>query len=149
MCSPSSRAAGRCRCRPIVWGPPRCAAPTCSPSTTSRAANGWTASTVTGAFAAWGYDEARRYKESGAGALRRRLAERLADDADLELGEATVAACAASDHALDALVCALVTRAAALGLTRPVPSSEDGARIAREGWIHLPLPDSLGRLARA
>lgn len=101
-----------------------------------------------GAFAAWGYADARRYKEPGAGELRRRLAERLQDDADLELGEATVAACAASDHALDALVCALVTRAAALGLTRPVPPDEDAARIAREGWIHLPLPDSLGRLAR-
>jgi hypothetical protein len=50
---------------------------------------------------------------------------------------------------LDALVCALVTRAAALGLTRPVPLDEDAARIAREGWIHLPLSDSLGRLARA
>jgi hypothetical protein len=101
-----------------------------------------------GAFAAWGYVEARRYKEGGAGDLRRRLAERLQDDADLELGEATVAACAASDHALDALVCALVTRAAALGLTQPVPAGEDPARIAREGWIHLPLADSLGRLAQ-
>jgi hypothetical protein len=100
-----------------------------------------------GAFAAWGYEDARRYKERGAGELRRRLAERLADDAGLELGEATIAACAASDHALDALVCALVTRAVALGLTRPVPPAEDAARIAREGWIHLPLPGSLRRLA--
>jgi hypothetical protein len=101
-----------------------------------------------GAFAAWGYAEARKYKEPGARDLRRALAERLQDDADLELSEATVAACAASDHALDSLVCALITRAAALGLTRAVPSDEDPARIAREGWIHLPLPDSLGRLAR-
>lgn len=101
-----------------------------------------------GAFAAWGYEDARRYKEPRAMDLRRRLAERLADDADLELSEATVAACTASDHALDALVCSLVTRAATLGLTHAVPADEDAVRIAREGWIHLPLPDSLGRLAR-
>jgi hypothetical protein len=42
---------------------------------------------------------------------------------------------AAGDHALDALLCALVARAAALGLTHPPPVSE---LVAREGWIHVP-----------
>jgi hypothetical protein len=89
----------------------------------------------------------RGYKERGAIDQRRAMAERLADEADLELTEATVAACAAGDHALDALVCSLVARARTLGLTHPAPPAHR-AQIAREGWIHLPLPGSLRQLAR-
>ncbi len=45
--------------------------------------------------------------------------------------------CVEIDHAFDALVAALATRAAALGqLVRPDPA--DRARAAREGWIVLP-----------
>jgi predicted nuclease with RNAse H fold len=41
------------------------------------------------------------------------------------------------DHDLDALLCALLARAAATGRSHPPP--EDAAEIAaREGWIHLP-----------
>lgn len=50
------------------------------------------------------------------------------------------------DHKFDALVSALVARAAALGLTDP-PPPELVERAGREGWIHLPGADSLGRLA--
>jgi predicted nuclease with RNAse H fold len=46
-----------------------------------------------------------------------------------------VAACVASDDCLDALVCALVARAAALGGTHP---PEDVPLARAEGWIHLP-----------
>lgn len=53
----------------------------------------------------------------------------------------------ASDHALDALLCALIARAAALGETHPPPPELDAAVIAREGWIHLPRAGSLARLA--
>ncbi len=46
---------------------------------------------------------------------------------------------AESDHnCFDALVCALVARAAALGLTQLPEREEDADRAAREGWIHLP-----------
>lgn len=46
-------------------------------------------------------------------------------------------ACAQSDHAFDALIASLTTRAAALGKTlRPQPAQRITAR--REGWIHLP-----------
>jgi predicted nuclease with RNAse H fold len=46
---------------------------------------------------------------------------------------------AMSDHnSFDALVCALVARAAALGLTQQPESGEEADRAAREGWIHLP-----------
>lgn len=55
---------------------------------------------------------------------------------------------AASDHnCFDALVCSLIARAAALGLTQP-PEEADADRATREGWIHLPtnpLPDLLER----
>ena len=51
-------------------------------------------------------------------------------------------ACVDSDDALDAVLCALIARAAALGLTEPPPTED--LRLARtEGWIHLPDPGSL------
>jgi predicted nuclease with RNAse H fold len=44
-----------------------------------------------------------------------------------------------SDHnCFDALVCSLVARAAALGLTQPPDRGEEADRATREGWIHLP-----------
>lgn len=55
---------------------------------------------------------------------------------------------ATSADALDALVAALVTRAATLGLT-PRPEPHDHPRAAREGWIALPAPGSLERLPTA
>lgn len=46
---------------------------------------------------------------------------------------------AGSDHnCFDALVCSLVARAAALGLTQPPGSGEEAERATREGWIHVP-----------
>jgi predicted nuclease with RNAse H fold len=46
---------------------------------------------------------------------------------------------AASDHnCFDALVCSLVARAAAQGLTQPPEPGEEADRATREGWIHLP-----------
>ena len=56
-------------------------------------------------------------------------------------------ACVDSDDALDAVLCALIARAAALGLTEPPPTED--LRLARtEGWIHLPRKSSLGELLR-
>jgi hypothetical protein len=50
--------------------------------------------------------------------------------------------CATVHDAFDALVAALVARAALLGLTElPPPAARELA--AEEGWIHLPLPGSL------
>lgn len=56
--------------------------------------------------------------------------------------------CRASDDALDAVVAALVARAAALGLCEG-PPPHLAAIAAREGWIALPAPDALDRLAGA
>jgi predicted nuclease with RNAse H fold len=46
---------------------------------------------------------------------------------------------AESDHnCFDAVVCSLVARAAALGLTQPPQRGDEADRATREGWIHLP-----------
>jgi predicted nuclease with RNAse H fold len=64
----------------------------------------------------------------------------------LDLTAATEA-CVASDDALDALLVALVARAAGIAQTIPPPSSGEAAeRVAREGWIQLPKPGSLEQL---
>jgi hypothetical protein len=66
----------------------------------------------------------------------------------LDLGAAARRLCRGSDDALDAVVAALVARAAALGLCDgPPPRLADTA--AREGWIALPAADALDRLAGA
>jgi hypothetical protein len=53
-----------------------------------------------------------------------------------------------SDHAFDALICALATRAAALGLTYLPPV--DVHELAEvEGWIHAPRPGTLDQLIDA
>jgi Protein of unknown function (DUF429) len=52
-----------------------------------------------------------------------------------------------NEHAFDALIAALVARTTTLGLTvRPCNEQEERAA-AVEGWIHLPKPGSLARLA--
>src|SRR5262249_14932764 len=56
---------------------------------------------------------------------------------------------ASSDHnCFDALVCSLVARAAAQGLTQPPDPGDEADRATREGWIHVPtnpLPHLLER----
>ncbi|MDV7100016.1 DUF429 domain-containing protein [Gordonia amicalis] len=50
------------------------------------------------------------------------------------------------DDAFDAVITALIARAAALGRTTP-PSAEDRAVASREGWIHVPDGDLGGLIA--
>jgi hypothetical protein len=76
---------------------------------------------------------------------RRQLAQAIVDATMgwLDLDPEGVSSIAASDHLLDALVSALVARAAAVGLTLPIP--EDARAVAAiEGWIHLPPRQPLG-----
>jgi predicted nuclease with RNAse H fold len=54
--------------------------------------------------------------------------------------------CADTDHALDALVSALVARAVAVGATRQPDRRQSGAA-KRQGWIHVPT-DVIGALKR-
>jgi hypothetical protein len=52
----------------------------------------------------------------------------------------------AEDHALDALLAALLARAAACGLVEPIPEADQEAARS-EGWIAIPTQGSLDRLA--
>jgi predicted nuclease with RNAse H fold len=62
-------------------------------------------------------------------------------------GDATWMEVRRSDHAFDALVCALVSRAHQRGLCHPIPL-ELRAAAAREGWIAVPVPGSLDSLGQ-
>lgn len=53
--------------------------------------------------------------------------------------------CARNDDAFDALIAAIVARAAAQGRTVR-PMGDDAERATREGWIAVPVPGSLERL---
>lgn len=53
-----------------------------------------------------------------------------------------------SDHNLDAVICAILARVVACQLALPIPPEHREAALL-EGWIHLPLPDALRRLASA
>ena len=99
------------------------------------------------ALRVWGF-ESRRYKRMAGASARSALvsAFRAATDGWLGLNEEQWRRCAASDDVYDALVAALVTRAAACRLVDPCPS-ELREVAAREGWIMLPVRDSLALLA--
>lgn len=56
------------------------------------------------------------------------------------------ALCMKTDDALDAVLCALIARAAERGLTLGPETEEQSARAPVEGWIHLPRLGSLGSL---
>ncbi|MCY3599262.1 MAG: DUF429 domain-containing protein [Gemmatimonadetes bacterium] len=95
----------------------------------------------------WGFPS-RGYKRTKGAAVRARLVSDLAErTADwLNLSEEYWARCKASDDMLDALVAALVARAASKGCCEPIPPS-DRELAKEEGWIALPRTGSLGQLA--
>lgn len=70
---------------------------------------------------------------------------RAGDDGWIRVPKDAKEAYIATDHALDALVCALVARAAMLGLVAAVPA-DDAEHARAEGWIALPRTDSLRAL---
>jgi hypothetical protein len=57
--------------------------------------------------------------------------------------------CVDSDDFLDAFLCALIARAAAVGQTAWPKKKKEWKAARAEGWIHLPRPDSLPKLVRA
>ncbi len=86
------------------------------------------------ALKTWGLPH-RGYKGGDNRTVRDRLvADVLGAAPWLDLGGFD-ALCVESDHALDAVLCALLARAVRSGLTEP-PDDDDRARV--EGWIHLP-----------
>lgn len=100
-----------------------------------------------GALRRWDLD-ASGYKGSDKAALQALTAAVLGALPALELSVDDEQLCASVDDAFDALVAALVARAALLGLT-DLPPRARYEQAAEEGWIHLPLRGSLPLLARS
>jgi Protein of unknown function (DUF429) len=100
-----------------------------------------------GALRRWGFPS-RNYKRKDNAAVRRELLDRLlAETAGwLRIEGPDAERCCANDDALDAVVAALIARAAAIGLVEEIPPAERAAA-RREGWVAVPFADSLGRLA--
>jgi hypothetical protein len=94
----------------------------------------------------WGFASTGYKRRDGASNLRALLGRlRARTRGWLELGPPAHRLCGTSDDALDAVVAALVARAAALGLCE-TPPPHLAAAAAREGWIALPAADALDRL---
>ena len=93
----------------------------------------------------WGL-VSRGYKGVKNAAVLAKLFGELLETCDwLSLREEDATLLAWNDHAFDALISALVARAAMLGRTLPVPQ-ERRTVAATEGWIQIPEPGSLAHL---
>jgi predicted nuclease with RNAse H fold len=90
----------------------------------------------------------RKYKHKENAEARNALVEQLvARTAEwLTIPSSHVERCQADDDALDALIAALIARAAALNLVEPIPEDEQ-TEARREGWVAVPMRRSLDRLA--
>lgn len=98
------------------------------------------------ALSIWGFP-ARGYKGPKKKGARAKLVGKFADKtkAWLTLTEEDQSRCRESDDSFDALVAALVARAAAIDCCEPIPP-KDLDLAAEEGWIALPRPGSLRKL---
>ena len=99
------------------------------------------------ALSVWGFTSLG-YKRAKGSAVRARLVNDLAArTADwLALSRTDWALCRDSDDMLDALVAALIARAAAINRCEPIPAG-DHMLAMEEGWIALPRSGSLAELA--
>jgi predicted RNase H-like nuclease len=86
----------------------------------------------------WGLPHQRYKQDKGAIIRSQALDQLLATLPTLVLDGEAVDRCRRSDDAFDALVCALVARAAALGLTTTPRPGDQTTRARVEVWIHLP-----------
>lgn len=105
------------------------------------------------ALALWGF-EFKGYKRNAGISAAVARAKRVGILADLEraagawliLSDDVRGACVDNDDAFDAFIASLVTCAAATDNTYK-PSVAQRGSAQREGWIHLPEPGSIERLA--
>ncbi|MFF8566523.1 DUF429 domain-containing protein [Streptomyces albidoflavus] len=95
------------------------------------------------ALVMWGIAPEGTYKGKGKGgeAARHRVLAALEAGLGLDLSEGARARCVADDHALDALISAVVARPVARGLTDGPVTAHERAMAAVEGWMHLPRRD--------
>ena len=99
------------------------------------------------ALSVWGFPS-QGYKRKKGAKVRDQLVGDLAEKTSsvLTLTKEHLSQCSDSDDALDALVAALIARTAAVGCCEPIPYKHRDLA-AEEGWIALPRPESLKRLA--
>ncbi|MGW0854707.1 DUF429 domain-containing protein [Streptomyces sp. NPDC002690] len=95
------------------------------------------------ALVQWGLASKVSYKSRKPAALaaRAQILAGLVDGLGLDIGERVRDRCTRSDHDLDALISAVVARAAACGMTHQPATDEENAMGAVEGWMHLPRRD--------
>ena len=98
------------------------------------------------ALSIWGFP-AKGYKGPKKKDVLAKLVSEFADKTTgwLTLTEEDQSRCGESDDLFDALLAALVARAAAIDCCEPIPP-KDLDRAAEEGWIALPRPGSLQKL---
>lgn len=93
-----------------------------------------------GAIRRW-LPEDRRYKGKDNAELRASMLRRIEATVPMSFTEDTDRTrCVYSDHAFDALLCALVARAVLVEQTA-VPPTADRTLAQREGWIAVPVCD--------
>jgi hypothetical protein len=80
----------------------------------------------------------RGYKGAGSLPVRTELIQVMAEQCPFLDWGTWQPQCEDSDDAFDAVVCALIARAAALGLTASPPDEEAQQAAITEGWIHVP-----------
>jgi predicted nuclease with RNAse H fold len=95
----------------------------------------------------WGLASAGYKRAPNRDNLKQLVASLLQRATWLKLDPASRASFEHDDNAFDALVCALVARAVARRQTEPPEGGGQLDQARREGWIHVPHPDSLTRLA--
>lgn len=95
----------------------------------------------------WGLPSRQYKRKENAAARGKLVAQFCAATADLlTVSEQQIDLCRASDDAFDAVIAALVARAASIGAIDPMPKEEKSSAL-REGWIAVPAAGSLARLA--
>jgi len=94
----------------------------------------------------WGIRPGRSYKNAGPESreVREYVVSSVEEGLGLALPAQVRATCLDSHDHLDALICALVARAAQLGGTRRPDTADERAAARQEGWIHLPGGDLAG-----
>jgi predicted nuclease with RNAse H fold len=90
------------------------------------------------ALSAWGLSATGYKSRVGVARLPELLAQLEEGVGGLELSSLQRDLAGSDHNCFDALVCSLVARSAALGLTQPPDPGKQAERAAREGWIHVP-----------
>jgi predicted nuclease with RNAse H fold len=90
------------------------------------------------ALTAWGLSATGYKSRVGAARLPELLSQLEEEAGGIEMNSLQRDLAGSDHNCFDALVCSLVARAAAVGLTQPPESPEESDRATREGWIHVP-----------